>query len=195
MKRGYLGVVALCAAAIAPAGAHAAVIPGPFLNDFDGGWTTAGVSFTANQNSDLTSFVFQSEGQSDTIVLADSSGTVLHSVGSSGGTVNVNWALSAGNTYWLLQTTGSNARFTFWNGSTPSDVDISLVSTGIFSLSVIEAVNGTDISGSQYWAAFNDITTSGSAAPEPASWAMMLGGFGLVGGAMRSRRKAAVTFA
>jgi len=33
------------------------------------------------------------------------------------------------------------------------------------------------------------------AVPEPASWALMLGGFGLVGGAMRSRRKAAVTFA
>lgn len=30
--------------------------------------------------------------------------------------------------------------------------------------------------------------------PEPASWAMMLGGFGMVGGAMRSRRKAAVSF-
>jgi hypothetical protein len=33
-----------------------------------------------------------------------------------------------------------------------------------------------------------------SAAPEPASWAMMLGGFGLVGGAMRARRKS-VAFA
>lgn len=32
--------------------------------------------------------------------------------------------------------------------------------------------------------------------PEPASWAMMLGGFGVIGGAMRARRgKAAVTFA
>lgn len=30
--------------------------------------------------------------------------------------------------------------------------------------------------------------------PEPASWAMMLGGFGLVGSAMRSRRKAVVSF-
>ena len=29
-----------------------------------------------------------------------------------------------------------------------------------------------------------------SAAPEPASWAMMLGGFGLLGGTMRARRKA-----
>jgi len=32
------------------------------------------------------------------------------------------------------------------------------------------------------------------AVPEPASWALMLGGFGLVGGALRSRRKAAVSF-
>ena len=30
--------------------------------------------------------------------------------------------------------------------------------------------------------------------PEPASWAMMLGGFGVIGGAMRSRRKSAVRF-
>ena len=34
----------------------------------------------------------------------------------------------------------------------------------------------------------------GNAVPEPASWALMVGGFGLVGGAMRSRRKAAVAF-
>jgi hypothetical protein len=33
-----------------------------------------------------------------------------------------------------------------------------------------------------------------SPAPEPASWAMMVGGFGLIGGAMRSRRKAALSF-
>ena len=36
---------------------------------------------------------------------------------------------------------------------------------------------------------------SGSAAPEPASWAMMVGGFGLIGSAMRSRRRSAVRFA
>lgn len=35
---------------------------------------------------------------------------------------------------------------------------------------------------------------SAGAVPEPASWALMLGGFGLVGGAMRSRRKATVSF-
>jgi hypothetical protein len=36
---------------------------------------------------------------------------------------------------------------------------------------------------------------SGSPAPEPASWAMMLGGFGLIGGMLRSRRKSTVSFA
>ena len=36
---------------------------------------------------------------------------------------------------------------------------------------------------------------SNGAVPEPASWALMVGGFGLVGGALRSRRRTAVTFA
>jgi hypothetical protein len=36
--------------------------------------------------------------------------------------------------------------------------------------------------------------SAASPAPEPASWALMLGGFGLVGGALRTRRKIAVSF-
>jgi len=36
---------------------------------------------------------------------------------------------------------------------------------------------------------------SGPAIPEPASWAMMIGGFALAGGALRQRRKVAVRFA
>jgi len=35
----------------------------------------------------------------------------------------------------------------------------------------------------------------GAPAPEPASWAMMLAGFGLIGGAMRARRRTQVRFA
>ena len=43
---------------------------------------------------------------------------------------------------------------------------------------------------------FHYTTTDDPAAvPEPASWALMLGGFGAIGGAMRSRRKAGVSFA
>jgi hypothetical protein len=40
----------------------------------------------------------------------------------------------------------------------------------------------------------NFIVTVSNAVPEPATWAMMIAGFGLVGGAMR-RRKVAVSFA
>ncbi|MEG3123520.1 PEPxxWA-CTERM sorting domain-containing protein [Sphingomonas sp. GB1N7] len=39
-------------------------------------------------------------------------------------------------------------------------------------------------------------TVAASAVPEPATWAMMIGGFGMVGGAMRSRRrKTTISFA
>ena len=42
----------------------------------------------------------------------------------------------------------------------------------------------------------DNLALSIGAVPEPASWAMMIGGFGAVGGALRSRRsKARVTFA
>jgi hypothetical protein len=34
-----------------------------------------------------------------------------------------------------------------------------------------------------------------SAVPEPASWALMIGGFGMVGGALRSRRRSVASFA
>jgi hypothetical protein len=36
---------------------------------------------------------------------------------------------------------------------------------------------------------------SASAVPEPATWAMFIGGFGLIGGAMRSRKRVSVSFA
>lgn len=39
------------------------------------------------------------------------------------------------------------------------------------------------------------LTIDAAAVPEPAAWAMMLAGFGLVGAAMRRREKVAVTFA
>lgn len=38
------------------------------------------------------------------------------------------------------------------------------------------------------------VTPAPSPEPEPASWALMLGGFGLVGGALRNRRRMAVSF-
>jgi hypothetical protein len=47
----------------------------------------------------------------------------------------------------------------------------------------------------QHLTIVNSEVAASSPTPEPASWAMMVGGFGLIGGAMRSRRRTAITFA
>jgi hypothetical protein len=41
----------------------------------------------------------------------------------------------------------------------------------------------------------DSVSLTPAPAPEPASWAMMLGGFGLVGGAMRASRKTTLKYA
>lgn len=40
----------------------------------------------------------------------------------------------------------------------------------------------------------DNVSVIGAAVPEPASWVMMLGGFGLIGGALRSSRRTSVSF-
>ncbi len=50
---------------------------------------------------------------------------------------------------------------------------------------------GSDAADMNVWA----FQTGAGRVPEPAAWAMMLAGFGLVGSAMRRRSKVAVTFA
>lgn len=65
--------------------------------------------------------------------------------------------------------------------------DSSLVSLSIVALAP----------SNSYWATVNNLTlaqVATSAVPEPAAWALMIGGFGLVGGAMR-RRVAKVGYA
>jgi hypothetical protein len=57
-------------------------------------------------------------------------------------------------------------------------------------------VTSVRISADSAFAIDNVVLNSPAAAvPEPASWAMMLGGFGLVGGAMRRRQRSKVAFA
>ena len=55
---------------------------------------------------------------------------------------------------------------------------------------------GVDAKGrSAYFGTENMAVSPLAAVPEPATWAMMIGGFGLVGGTLRGRRKVAVRFA
>ena len=56
------------------------------------------------------------------------------------------------------------------------------------------AVTGLQFSSSGNAFEFDNVNVTTAAVPEPASWALMLGGFGAIGTAMRSRRKLAVSF-
>ncbi len=120
-----------------------------------------------------------------------------------------------------LHATGSNLTVTFnngydsgWNGTAFNgfvvfdDTNSAAAFTGV-SINGITNMAGFDISRVTFdadhifvnWAGLDfgqgtvvSLDLTGGAVPEPASWAMMLGGFGMVGGAMRSRRKAALSF-
>jgi len=69
-------------------------------------------------------------------------------------------------------------------------------SSDLLTMQEIFGVTGTKLGGAANATDLSDLFKPGAigGVPEPASWALMLGGFGLVGGAIR-RRKAAVTFA
>jgi hypothetical protein len=183
MRPGMGGIVA--GALLASLGAaQAAVIPGPTLTFAGVGWTTTGIGFTALDNSHLTSFVYQNQGQADTIVLTDGAGNILDSIGTPAGvtsdTVNVNWALSAGGNYFLLQTVGSNELFASYGSPLPSNSDIAIMLSGTFAYSIAGAVSNSQGWGAnEYWAAFNNVTTS--TVPEPSTWALVLLGFAGLG--------------
>jgi hypothetical protein len=73
--------------------------------------------------------------------------------------------------------------------------DVSLL--GGDTLSWVVANNGNyynDSTGVKGTITFAEDGDDSIAVPEPASWALMLGGFGLVGGALRTNRKRAVSF-
>jgi hypothetical protein len=68
---------------------------------------------------------------------------------------------------------------------------------GIIGVPIVGAT--VDLGGINSFVPFDPAAYSGhlegGAVPEPASWALMLGGFGLIGGAMRSRKRvSAVSF-
>lgn len=74
-----------------------------------------------------------------------------------------------------FQITGSSAGFAQFGGQT--------VFTGTFAKPVFSA-------GTYQFTGFSNGTLTVADVPEPASWAMMVGGFGLLGVALRKRRRA-----
>lgn len=181
-----------CLATVLPK-ASADTISGPTLSTPDSGWQDTGIGFTANVASTLTSFVFQNQGLADLVILENANGTTLDSIDTPAGnasyTVDVSWALSPGTQYYLLQTTLSNSQYASWGQSAPSDAQITLTDTGIFSNSTTPGTFG--IGGTQYWAAFSDITTQGSTGATPEPGTLVMAGSGLMGLAAALRSKLA----
>jgi hypothetical protein len=170
-------------ALVSAGAARADVIPGPILNNDDSGWIYSGVGFQALVNTSLTSFTFQNQGNADTVELVDPFGNILDSIGIPAGipsdTVSVNWALTAGSQYYLLQSTQNNSLWTNWGLPAPSDGQIAITDTGDFSYFPVSAdfgIGGGGGGGTDYWGAFNNITTgaASASAPEPASLILLL---------------------
>ncbi|HMI20647.1 MAG TPA: PEPxxWA-CTERM sorting domain-containing protein [Sphingomonas sp.] len=142
-------------------------------------------SWAHGQNSDNgTTYLIYSEGP-----------TVMTKIG--GGTFDVS-NLDAGLSFYA-DTNGFSLNLTGTRADS-STVTASLTLDFFFQTYTLSGFNNlVSLSFSndpEGYIALDNINGSGgtSPAPEPASWALMLGGFGMVGGALRSRRKAAVSF-
>ena len=163
-----------------------------------------GQSFTANITGQLTSIVFEQQtyfngrnSGNGTISVYSGNGTGGTLLGSAtmGGTTsgsgtftNVIFDLSALN---VFLTSGS--QYTFVAARTSG-----LLYTLMFDQ--YDQYSGGSMQPSGSYPAYYDmkfatyVDGEPSAVPEPATWAMMLMGFGLIGHTMRSRRKVAVRF-
>jgi hypothetical protein len=212
MKKQLLLAVAL--ASLLPAAANAAtavnlVTPGA---EYGGGQYTLGFQFNVSSAQSITALgVYDNNGDGLTsqaqIGLWTLGGTLLTSatIAAGGGTldglfrfVSINsFALTPGVDYVIGSfTTDLASSLGTGQGGTGSINPLVTIVRDRFSPfdSAFGFASDTDNSlGAWLGANFQFSATTG--VPEPAAWAMMLAGFGLVGSAMRRRQKVAVTFA
>lgn len=101
------------------------------------------------------------------------------------------WNIEIGNDYWLTVANLMN------NWQWAEALNGPTVGSELFNAHLSTGPGCLD--GGPHCGPWSDIHTDLAfriaAVPEPASWAMMLAGFGVIGAAMRSRRSAKVTFA
>jgi hypothetical protein len=63
---------------------------------------------------------------------------------------------------------------------------------GFFGLTSTDSITSIKVSQAGGYAVIDNVSFSGGTVPEPATWAMMVGGLGLVGVSLRSRRRSVV---
>lgn len=148
-----------------------ATVSGPVLTANIEGWSFSGIAFRPLRDTRLSSFVYQNQGQADTIFLSDSQGNIVHSASSPAGetshTFHVDWALTNGNVYWLMQSVESNGMYADYFQSLPSNDDIEITNVGAYGASVLDVVNVTAaFAPTWFWANFNDIHTGSDPVPE-----------------------------
>ena len=174
-------------------------------NYYNGG---AGGNYGISFGVDSLALIANSAGGSGNFSNAPSGHTVMYFLSGPGDVMNVAAGFDTGFSFYYADQVGFTGSVSVYSGldgtgsllasldlpSTPNPYTV-FVPVGVSFLGTAQSVV---FSGAADFIAFDNVTLGASIpgnAPEPASWAMMLGGFGVVGGVMRARRKAAVTFA
>lgn len=133
-----------------------------------------------------------------TVPIAQSSGSATLDLGGEFRTLSFYWgSVDTYNTITLFQADGSSTSFAGGDigfGVDPdgnqtdnnSNVRVNFSATG-------RGITSVRFDSTQY--AFESDTFAGAAVPEPAAWAMMIAGFGIVGAATRRRTRTAITYA
>ena len=206
MKKSLMGAVALCAVCF-PSLVHAVTID---FNDKAAGQSIAneyaglGVTFSTDSggptfNAAISSY-FPGFGTPDPALTNSRDGSsdrqTFLNIDFSSAANGVSFLYNNYGGLFIADTVKSYAGATLLETlSVPNDSGSSLKPV-VFSLNGITRIT-IEQPRSGWIFAIDDLTYSLSAGgvPEPAAWAMMLAGFGLVGSAMRRRQKVAVTFA
>lgn len=149
--------------------------------------TAGGSGNTGNDPSGVTTLIFLSGGAATMNVAAgfDTGFSFFYAAGLAGSVTVYDGLNATGNVLASLTLDPTNNPYYDWTA-------IGVSFAGI--------AHSVDFGGSANYVAFDNITLGsdtpgGGTVPEPATWALMIGGFGMVGGAMRRRHSVKVAYA